>query len=154
MGIVTEKNKRSKFEEGKGIDVHRISDCERKVGSIAGGESVRAVAVGAQRVKNSRDIGVGSLELIVDKGLTGPEALICENNCKKKDTVVTRNASKIVPFEKEREADLNAVRERKKKGEEKREKKKKSRERERSRPWMEKRAESEIEVKDDERRWR
>ncbi|GFU47146.1 hypothetical protein TNCV_5071431 [Trichonephila clavipes] len=38
----------------------------------------------AQRVINSGDIGVGSLELIVDKGLTGPEALICENNCKKR----------------------------------------------------------------------
>ncbi|GFU12570.1 hypothetical protein TNCV_4244801 [Trichonephila clavipes] len=58
---------------------------------------------------NSGDIGVGSLELIVDKGLTGPEALICENNCMKKDTVVTQNASKIVPLEKEREADLNAA---------------------------------------------
>ncbi|GFY23897.1 hypothetical protein TNCV_3536911 [Trichonephila clavipes] len=58
MGIVTEKNKRSKIEEGKGINVYRISDCERKVGSIAGGESVRAVAVGAQWVRNSGDIGL------------------------------------------------------------------------------------------------
>ncbi|GFW51072.1 hypothetical protein TNCV_3593541 [Trichonephila clavipes] len=32
MGIVTERNKRSKFEEGKGINVYRISDCQRKVG--------------------------------------------------------------------------------------------------------------------------
>ncbi|GFX69478.1 hypothetical protein TNCV_380471 [Trichonephila clavipes] len=86
-----------------------MCDCEWKMGSIAGGESVRAVAVGAQRVKNSGDIGVGSLELLVNKGLTGPEALICENNCKKKDTVVTRNASKTAPFEKEREADLKAA---------------------------------------------
>ncbi|GFX01414.1 hypothetical protein TNCV_1863881 [Trichonephila clavipes] len=105
--MVTEKNKRYKIEEG--IKVYRISDYERKVGSIAGGESVRAVAVGAQRVMNSGDIGVGSLGLIVDKGLTGPEALICENNCKKKDTVATQNASKIVPFQKKREAGLNAA---------------------------------------------
>ncbi|GFY11586.1 hypothetical protein TNCV_4230551 [Trichonephila clavipes] len=94
------------MEEGKGINVYRISDCERKVGSIAG-KSVRAVALGAQRLMNSGDIGVGSLELVVDKGLTGPEALICENNSKKNDTVVTRSDGKIVPFEKEREAGLN-----------------------------------------------
>ncbi|GFX08216.1 hypothetical protein TNCV_3267071 [Trichonephila clavipes] len=98
----------SKIEDGKGIKVYRISDCERKVRSIAGGENVRAVALGAQRVMNSGDIGVGSLELLV-KSLTGPEALICEKNCKKKDTVMIRNTSKIVPFEKEREADLNAA---------------------------------------------
>ncbi|GFW51071.1 hypothetical protein TNCV_3593531 [Trichonephila clavipes] len=58
---------------------------------------------------NSGDIGVGSLELIVDKVLTGPETLICENNCKRKDSVVTQNVSRIVPFEKEREADFNAA---------------------------------------------
>ncbi|GFY18866.1 uncharacterized protein TNCV_3875541 [Trichonephila clavipes] len=89
MGIVTEKNKRSEIEEGKGINVYRISDCERKVGSIAGGESVRAVTMGAHRVINSGDIGVNSLKSIADKGLTNPETLICENNCKGKYTIVT-----------------------------------------------------------------
>ncbi|GFX82049.1 integrase catalytic domain-containing protein [Trichonephila clavipes] len=37
------------------------------------------------------------------------DALVWENNCKRKDSVVTRSDSKIVPFEKEREAGLNAA---------------------------------------------
>ncbi|GFU44035.1 hypothetical protein TNCV_4963481 [Trichonephila clavipes] len=58
------KKESFKIEEEKGIYVNRIGDCEREVGSIAGGESVRAVVMCAQRVINPDDIEVGSLELL------------------------------------------------------------------------------------------
>ncbi|GFX34097.1 uncharacterized protein TNCV_1698451 [Trichonephila clavipes] len=45
--------------------------------------------MGAQRVINPDNIGVGSLELIGDKGVSNPEGLICENICEEKYTIGT-----------------------------------------------------------------
>ncbi|GFT55161.1 hypothetical protein TNCV_1433441 [Trichonephila clavipes] len=50
-----EKNNIFKVEEGKELNVYRSSDCEVKVGVVEG--SVKAVAMGAQRVINPDNIG-------------------------------------------------------------------------------------------------
>ncbi|GFT64365.1 uncharacterized protein TNCV_1718091 [Trichonephila clavipes] len=68
---------------GKEFNVNRSSDCDvkMKVGICEG--RVRTVAMGAQRVINPVNIGVGSFELKRDKGVANPEGLICENSCEK-----------------------------------------------------------------------
>ncbi|GFX11465.1 uncharacterized protein TNCV_1821481 [Trichonephila clavipes] len=76
-------------EKGKEINVYRSSDCEVKVKAGVFEESVRTVAMCAQRVINPDDIGVGSLDLVEDKGVANPEGLIWESNCEEKDTIVT-----------------------------------------------------------------
>ncbi|GFS50085.1 uncharacterized protein TNCV_881231 [Trichonephila clavipes] len=58
-----------------------------KVGVCEG--RVRTVAMGAQRVINPVNIGVGSFELKRDKGVAITEGLICENSCEKKYTLLT-----------------------------------------------------------------
>ncbi|GFS65936.1 uncharacterized protein TNCV_2509871 [Trichonephila clavipes] len=74
---------------GKEFNVNRSSDCDvkMKVGICEG--RVRTVAMGAQRVINPVNIGVGSFELKRDKGVANPEGLICENSCEKKYTLGT-----------------------------------------------------------------
>ncbi|GFV14735.1 uncharacterized protein TNCV_2587081 [Trichonephila clavipes] len=86
-GRGTEKNNIFKVEEGKEPNVYRSSDCEVKVGVCEG--SVKAVAMGAQRVINPDNIGDGSFELKGDKGTANPEGLICENICKEKYSIGT-----------------------------------------------------------------
>ncbi|GFW01814.1 uncharacterized protein TNCV_60661 [Trichonephila clavipes] len=73
----------------KEFNVNRSSDCDvkMKVGVCEG--RVRTVAMGAQRVINPVNIGVGSFELKRDKGVANPEGLICENSCEKKYTLGT-----------------------------------------------------------------
>ncbi|GFT95875.1 uncharacterized protein TNCV_312161 [Trichonephila clavipes] len=58
-----------------------------KVGVCEG--RVEAVAMGAQRVINPDNIGVGSFELKGDKGVANPEGLIRENICEAKYTIGT-----------------------------------------------------------------
>ncbi|GFV70278.1 uncharacterized protein TNCV_2513771 [Trichonephila clavipes] len=58
-----------------------------KVGVCEG--RVRTVAMRAQRVINPVNIGVGSFELKIDKGVANPEGLICENSCEEKYTLGT-----------------------------------------------------------------
>ncbi|GFY16014.1 uncharacterized protein TNCV_340631 [Trichonephila clavipes] len=53
-----------------------------KVGVCEG--RVKTVVMGAQRVINLDNIGVGSFELKRDKGVANPEGLICENSCEEK----------------------------------------------------------------------
>ncbi|GFW57158.1 uncharacterized protein TNCV_540751 [Trichonephila clavipes] len=65
------------------------SDCEVKVKAGVFERNVRAVAICVQRVINTDEIGVGSLELIENKGVVNPETLICENNCEEKYTIGT-----------------------------------------------------------------
>ncbi|GFS84449.1 uncharacterized protein TNCV_4606351 [Trichonephila clavipes] len=74
---------------GKEFKVNRSSDCDvkMKVGVCEG--RVRTVAMGAQRVINPVNIGVGSFELKRDKGVANPEGLICENSCEEKYTLGT-----------------------------------------------------------------
>ncbi|GFT47667.1 uncharacterized protein TNCV_1940041 [Trichonephila clavipes] len=78
------------FEVGrKEFNVNRSGDCDvkMKVGICEG--RVRTVRMGAQRVINPVNIGVGSFELKRDKGVANPEGLICENSCEKKYTLGT-----------------------------------------------------------------
>ncbi|GFW76658.1 uncharacterized protein TNCV_4943751 [Trichonephila clavipes] len=86
-GIGTEKNNRSKGEKGKEINVYRSSDCEVKLKAGVCEGSLRAVAMGAQRVINPDNIGGGPFELKGDKGVANPEGLICENICEEKYTI-------------------------------------------------------------------
>ncbi|GFX04569.1 uncharacterized protein TNCV_900971 [Trichonephila clavipes] len=88
-GRGTEKNNLFKIVEGKEINVNRSSDCDvkMKVGVCEG--RVRTVAMGAQRVINPDNIGVGSFELKRDKRVANPEGLICENICEEKYTIGT-----------------------------------------------------------------
>ncbi|GFU23808.1 uncharacterized protein TNCV_2372711 [Trichonephila clavipes] len=74
---------------GKEFNVNRSSDCDvkMKVGVCEG--RVKTVAMGAQRVINPDNIGVGSFELKGDKGVANPEGLICENSCEGKYTLGT-----------------------------------------------------------------
>ncbi|GFW29368.1 uncharacterized protein TNCV_743101 [Trichonephila clavipes] len=74
---------------GKKFNVNRSSDCDvkMKVGVCKG--RVRTVAMGAQRVINPVNIGVGSFELKRDKGVANLEGLICENSCEEKYTLGT-----------------------------------------------------------------
>ncbi|GFU05027.1 uncharacterized protein TNCV_1291111 [Trichonephila clavipes] len=58
-----------------------------KVGACEG--RVKTVAMGAQRVINLDNIGDGSFELKIDKGVANPEGLICENSCEEKYTLGT-----------------------------------------------------------------
>ncbi|GFV16694.1 uncharacterized protein TNCV_4418811 [Trichonephila clavipes] len=83
----TEKNNLFKIVEGKEIKVNRSSDCDvkMKVGVCEG--RVKTVAMGAQRVINPDNIGVGSFELKGDKGVANPEGLICENSCEENYTL-------------------------------------------------------------------
>ncbi|GFX73531.1 uncharacterized protein TNCV_2342361 [Trichonephila clavipes] len=76
---------------GKEFNVNRSSDCDvkMKVGICEG--RVKTVAMGAQRVINPVNIGVGSFELKRDKGVANPEGLICENSCAEKYTLGTLN---------------------------------------------------------------
>ncbi|GFX31869.1 uncharacterized protein TNCV_172021 [Trichonephila clavipes] len=50
---------------------------------------VKAVAMGAPRVRNPDNIGVGSFEVKRDKGVANPEGLMCENICEEKYTIGT-----------------------------------------------------------------
>ncbi|GFU47348.1 uncharacterized protein TNCV_790641 [Trichonephila clavipes] len=76
---------------GKEFNVNRSIDCDvkMKVGICEG--RVRTVRMGAQRVINPVNIGVGSFELKRDKGVANPEGLICENSCAEKYTLGTLN---------------------------------------------------------------
>ncbi|GFY32827.1 uncharacterized protein TNCV_4024511 [Trichonephila clavipes] len=85
----TERNNRFKVEKGKEINVYRSWGCEVKGRAGVFEGRVRAVAMGAQRVINPDDIGVGPLELIGDKGVANPEGLIWESSCEEKDAIVT-----------------------------------------------------------------
>ncbi|GFU81160.1 uncharacterized protein TNCV_1118121 [Trichonephila clavipes] len=76
-----------RVEEGKELHVYRSSDCEVKVRVYEG--RVRAVAMGAQRVINPDNIGVGSFDLKGDKRVANPEGLIRENICEEKYTIGT-----------------------------------------------------------------
>ncbi|GFX53383.1 uncharacterized protein TNCV_2946221 [Trichonephila clavipes] len=88
-GRGTEQNNLFKIVEGKEINVNRSSNCDvkMKVGVCEG--RVKTVAMGAQRVINPDNIGVGSFELKRDKGVANPEGLICENICEEKYTIGT-----------------------------------------------------------------
>ncbi|GFW05281.1 hypothetical protein TNCV_3358001 [Trichonephila clavipes] len=57
----------------------RSSDCEVKMKAGVCEGSVKAVAMGAQRVINPDNIGLGSFELKGDKGVANYEGLICGN---------------------------------------------------------------------------
>ncbi|GFV00432.1 uncharacterized protein TNCV_3644101 [Trichonephila clavipes] len=59
----------------------KSTDCEVKVKAGLCEGSVKAVAMGAQRVINPDNIGVDSFELKGDKGVANSEGLICENIC-------------------------------------------------------------------------
>ncbi|GFX52638.1 uncharacterized protein TNCV_4326521 [Trichonephila clavipes] len=88
-GRGTEKNNLFKIVEGKEFNVYRNSDCEVKVKAGLCEGRVKTVAMGAQRVINPDNIGVGSFELKGDKGVANPEGLICENICEEKYTIET-----------------------------------------------------------------
>ncbi|GFT98164.1 uncharacterized protein TNCV_789721 [Trichonephila clavipes] len=74
---------------GKEINVKRSSDCDVKIKVGVCEGRVRTVAMGAQRVINPDNIGVGSFELKRDKGVANPEGLICENSCEENYTFGT-----------------------------------------------------------------
>ncbi|GFX42589.1 uncharacterized protein TNCV_261241 [Trichonephila clavipes] len=83
------QNRTTEIEEGKELNVYRSSDCEVKVKAGLCEGSVKAVAMGAQRVINPDNIGRGSFELKGDKGMENPKGLICENICEEKYTIGT-----------------------------------------------------------------
>ncbi|GFV91712.1 uncharacterized protein TNCV_4762771 [Trichonephila clavipes] len=85
----TEKNNIFKIEQGKELNVYRSSDCEVKVKAGVVEGSVKAEAMGAQRVINPENIGNGSFELKGDKRVANPEGLICENICEENYTIGT-----------------------------------------------------------------
>ncbi|GFT86012.1 uncharacterized protein TNCV_3256481 [Trichonephila clavipes] len=88
-GRGTEKNNLFKIGEGKEINMNRSSDCEVKMKAGLCEGRVRTVAMGAQRVINPDNIGIGYFEFKRDKGVSNPEGLICENICEEKYTIGT-----------------------------------------------------------------
>ncbi|GFY26830.1 uncharacterized protein TNCV_4375761 [Trichonephila clavipes] len=75
--------------EKKNCAPPQYSDCEVKVKAGICEGRVKAVAMGAQRVINTDNIGVDSFELKIDKGVANREGLICENICEEKYTLGT-----------------------------------------------------------------